>query len=53
MVEIAADAAEYPAWKKPVRAYFRRASDGWTLAGFERLPEQLGAARGESKPARR
>ena len=26
------------AWSKPVSAYFRRNSAGWTLVGFERLP---------------
>ena len=26
------------AWAKPVSAYFRRNSGGWTLVGFERLP---------------
>jgi hypothetical protein len=26
------------AWAKPVSAYFRRNSGGWTLVGFERQP---------------
>ena len=38
-VEISADAAEHPSWGRPVRAYFRRAAEGWTLVGFERIPE--------------
>jgi hypothetical protein len=37
-VEIRADAKEHPSWKKPVSAYFRRANQGWQLAGFERMP---------------
>src|SRR5262245_47332519 len=41
-VDIAADSDNYPAWKKPVRAYFRRDGGSWKLIGFERLPESLG-----------
>jgi hypothetical protein len=38
-IDIAADSAGYPAWKQPVRTYFRRGGDGWKLVGLERLPE--------------
>jgi hypothetical protein len=38
-VDISADAKEYQAWRKPIRAYFRRGADGWTLVGLERLPD--------------
>jgi hypothetical protein len=38
-VDISADSETHPAWRRPVRAYFRRHGEGWTLAGFERLPE--------------
>ncbi len=37
-VDISAD-SDYPAWKKPVRTYFRRLTNGWKLVGLERLPE--------------
>ena len=40
-VDIAADSAAHPAWKQPVRAYFRRDGGSWKLVGLERLPEQL------------
>jgi hypothetical protein len=38
-VELSATATEHPAWTQPVQVYFRREADGWTLVGFERLPE--------------
>ena len=38
-VEIAADGTDYEAWRHPVRAYFRRQTEGWKLVGLERLPE--------------
>ena len=40
-VDIAAESAEHPSWKQPVRAYFRRDGGSWKLVGLERLPEQL------------
>ena len=42
-IDISADSDAYPAWKKPVRAYFRRANGNWTLVGLERMPERLDA----------
>jgi hypothetical protein len=38
-VDISVDSAAYPAWKQPVRTYFRRSGEGWKLVGLERLPE--------------
>jgi hypothetical protein len=37
-VEISADTAAYPTWKRPIRTHFRREADGWKLVGLERLP---------------
>jgi hypothetical protein len=39
-IRIALAALDGPdaSWTTPVEAYFRRASDRWTLVGFERLP---------------
>jgi hypothetical protein len=37
-VDISADAKEHMAWRKPIRTYFRRGPDGWTLVGLERIP---------------
>jgi hypothetical protein len=38
-IDISADSETYPTWKRPVRTYFRRGRDGWTLVGLERMPE--------------
>jgi len=43
-VDISADAADHPTWKRPIRVYFRRAGSGWALVGLERLPEAPSAA---------
>jgi len=37
-VDIAAESATHPIWRRPVRGYFRREVAGWTLVGFERSP---------------
>ena len=39
-VELSATSAAHPAWAQPAHAYFRRHADGWTLVGFERLPDK-------------
>ena len=38
-VEVSATSAEHPTWAQPVHVYFRRQADGWTLVGFERMPD--------------
>src|SRR5262249_41392273 len=38
-VEISAEAKEYPTWRHPIRAYFRREVGGWKLVGLERMPD--------------
>jgi hypothetical protein len=39
-VDIAAEGAHEASWEQPVRAFFRRTSDGWKLVGLER-PEPV------------
>ena len=38
-VDIAAEHADHPSWSRPVEAHFRLDQAGWSLVGFERLPE--------------
>jgi hypothetical protein len=40
MVAIASVDGPRPSWAEPVHAYFRRMATGWTLVGFERLPDR-------------
>ena len=35
-VDISADSQAHPAWQRPIRTYFRRSADGWTLVGLDR-----------------
>ena len=35
-VEISANSAEHTSWRDPIRAYFRRTSEGWKLVGLDR-----------------
>jgi hypothetical protein len=37
-VDISADSASHPTWATPVKAQFRRTTEGWKLVGLERLP---------------
>ena len=39
-VDITADGTDYASWRRPLRAYFRRNTDGWTLVGLDRLVEE-------------
>jgi hypothetical protein len=41
-VDISAEIDAYASWRRPVRTYFRRTGEQWTLVGLERLPEKLG-----------
>ena len=41
-VDITADLQAYPTWKEPIKTFFRRTAQGWTLVGLERLPEKVG-----------
>jgi hypothetical protein len=38
-ISATATAKTYPSWSSPVHAYFRLGEAGWTLVGFERMPE--------------
>jgi hypothetical protein len=38
-VDITAADKAHPSWNAPVHAYFRRADAGWTLVGFDRMPD--------------
>jgi hypothetical protein len=49
-VDISADSAAHPTWKKPVRAYFRGGGGSWTLVGFDRIPETGSSAQAAQKP---
>jgi hypothetical protein len=37
-VDLAVDAEAHPAWRTPVRTWFRRDGSSWKLVGLERLP---------------
>ena len=43
-VEIVAAGNAPEPWTRPVSAFFRRVSNGWTLVGFQRLPDMVEAA---------
>jgi hypothetical protein len=51
-VDIAADSAAHPAWKQPVRAYFRRDGGSWKLVGLDRMPDKIPTAAVAQKATR-
>jgi len=51
-VDIAANAADNPAWQQPVRVHFRRTNAGWKLVGLQRLPGTPGDG-ANATPARK
>jgi hypothetical protein len=53
MVEISADSTEHDVWRRPIRAYFRRGSDRWTLVGLERMTDGASTARSAAGSAPR
>jgi hypothetical protein len=40
-VDITAESPAHPSWAEPVRTFFRRTGNGWTLVGLERLPQTI------------
>ena len=38
-VEVTVESEAHPAWRRPIRTHFRRALEGWTLVGLERVPD--------------
>jgi hypothetical protein len=48
-VAISAEAPSHPAWREPVRTYFRRTSSGWQLVGLERMPANASSS-GATRP---
>jgi hypothetical protein len=44
-VDISADSKEHASWQQPIRTYFRRNADGWTLVGLDRIPDRHAVAR--------
>ena len=49
-VDISIDSGGHPTWRRPIRTYFRRGSDGWTLVGLERLPEDIESGQASARP---
>jgi hypothetical protein len=45
-IDISAENTTHPAWREPLRTYFRRTATGWTLVGLERPADQPAGAAG-------
>jgi hypothetical protein len=45
-VEISADSKDHASWQRPIRTYFRRQGDAWSLVGLERTPDGPAEATG-------
>jgi hypothetical protein len=43
-VDLAAESAACPTWRKPIRVYFQRDGGGWRLVGLDRMPDRQAAA---------
>jgi hypothetical protein len=37
--DISVESESFQSWRRPIRTYFRRNGQGWTLVGLERMPE--------------
>ena len=51
-VDLSGDTNAYPSWRQPVRVYFRRASDAWSLVGLDRQADRPATADRRSTPTR-
>jgi hypothetical protein len=38
-VDVSVESEAHSAWRRPIRTHFRRALEGWTLVGLERVPD--------------
>ena len=51
-VDLSADITNYPTWRRPIRTWFRRSGEAWTLVGLERLPETVSPEQGSRRATR-
>jgi hypothetical protein len=49
-VDVSTESGAHPSWQDPVRIWFRRTSNAWTLVGLERLPDGPTGARPTGNP---
>jgi hypothetical protein len=43
-VDLSGDTTSYRAWREPIRVYFRRAADAWSLVGLDRQGDRADAS---------